>query len=187
MIRCIGRLTLIVTVWLALTLAPYAGYATGASSPADRANPPTATSTAPRALAHATGPHGAGVPAGKRAAVAAYGRLPLNFEQNQGQVDRAVSYLAHGQGYTAYLTASGLVLALAPSTASASRASGRPHALQSRRLTAAARATVSVTAPVLRLQLLGTRGNTAPIAQHRLLGVANYYLGNNQAKWLRNI
>jgi hypothetical protein len=35
---------------------------------------------------------------------AAYGRLPLSFEANEGQVDKAVKFLSRGQGYTLFLT-----------------------------------------------------------------------------------
>jgi hypothetical protein len=34
-----------------------------------------------------------------------YGYLPLSFEANQGQTDDQVQFLAHGQGYTLFLTA----------------------------------------------------------------------------------
>ncbi|MGH9181821.1 MAG: SBBP repeat-containing protein, partial [Acidimicrobiales bacterium] len=44
---------------------------------------------------------------------AGYGRLPLRFEPNLGQVDDEVSFLARGPGYTAFLTPTGAVLALA--------------------------------------------------------------------------
>src|SRR2546430_17158315 len=43
---------------------------------------------------------------------AAYGRLPLTFEPNFGQVDEHVDFLARGSGYTLFLTSAGAVLAL---------------------------------------------------------------------------
>jgi hypothetical protein len=39
------------------------------------------------------------VPA-KAAVQAAYGKLPLSFEANQGQTDSRVKFLARGNGYT---------------------------------------------------------------------------------------
>jgi hypothetical protein len=43
--------------------------------------------------------------AAARARVAdAYGQLPLSFEANEGQVDRAVKFLSRGQGYDLFLT-----------------------------------------------------------------------------------
>lgn len=41
-----------------------------------------------------------------------FGEIPLSFEQNLGQVDRAVQFLGRGQGYTAFLTASEAVVSL---------------------------------------------------------------------------
>ena len=42
----------------------------------------------------------------------AYGKLPLHFEANQGQTDPRVKFLAHGGGYTLFLTATDAVLLL---------------------------------------------------------------------------
>ena len=41
-----------------------------------------------------------------------YGDLPLSFEENHGQTDPRVSYLARGKGYTLFLTPTKEVLAL---------------------------------------------------------------------------
>lgn len=41
-----------------------------------------------------------------------YGRLPLSFEANQGQVDSAVRFLSRGEGYTLFLTSTEAVLSL---------------------------------------------------------------------------
>src|SRR5580698_4602512 len=37
-------------------------------------------------------------------ALEAYGKLPLTFEQNSGQTDARVKFLARGAGYTVFLT-----------------------------------------------------------------------------------
>src|SRR6266480_7174478 len=42
-----------------------------------------------------------------------YGRLPLQFEANQGQTHQNVRFLARGPGYGLYLTAGEAVLVLA--------------------------------------------------------------------------
>jgi len=41
-----------------------------------------------------------------------YGKLPMSFEENRGQTDRRVRFLSHGQGYSMFLTSSGVVLRL---------------------------------------------------------------------------
>src|SRR5579871_2549263 len=41
-----------------------------------------------------------------------YGKLPLSFEANQGQTDSRVRFLAHGGGYSVYLTPSEVLLSV---------------------------------------------------------------------------
>src|ERR671922_911203 len=57
-----------------------------------------------------------------------YGQLPLSFEANQGQTDGQVQFLAHGQGYTLFLTAREAVFAFRPPAAHRQRPRGpRPR------------------------------------------------------------
>ncbi|MCH8269396.1 MAG: hypothetical protein IH846_18010, partial [Acidobacteria bacterium] len=53
-------------------------------------------------------------PAGdrKQQVLAAYGKLPLSFEENLGQTDPQVKFLSRGSGYTLFLTPSEAVLAI---------------------------------------------------------------------------
>ncbi len=55
----------------------------------------------------------ASAPAATRA-LAAYGRLPLRFEENRGQAAAGVRFLSRWVGYTVLLTADEAVLALTP-------------------------------------------------------------------------
>jgi hypothetical protein len=41
-----------------------------------------------------------------------YGKLPLRFEENRGQTDRRVKFVARGRGYGLFLTADEAVLSL---------------------------------------------------------------------------
>jgi len=77
-----------------------------------------------------------------------YGHLPLSFEANQGQTDAQVQFLAHGQGYTLFLTASEAVFAFSQLAAhgSAQGLVPRPRAVQDTPDTARA---------VVHMQLLG--------------------------------
>jgi len=54
-------------------------------------------------------------PAAKAQINASYGRLPLSFEPNRGQADRAVDFVARGAGYTVYLSRGSAVLTLTKS------------------------------------------------------------------------
>jgi hypothetical protein len=95
---------------------------------------------------------------------ALYAHLPLSFEINQGQADPRVKYLAHGQGYTLWLTADQAVLALRSS------------------------AELSTSAlPVIRLKLVGSDPAPSVWGEQPLPGRSNYFLGNDPKKWRTNI
>lgn len=70
--------------------------------------------SAPQAAARMK-PQGRGKSESARKALqgfAGYGRLPLSFEENRGQADAAVKFLARGAGYGLYLSPAAAVLAL---------------------------------------------------------------------------
>ena len=54
----------------------------------------------PTAAAPATPPSTESPQASKPQVLAAYGKLPLSFEANQGQTDERVDFLARGRGYS---------------------------------------------------------------------------------------
>ncbi|MDL1959337.1 MAG: hypothetical protein LWX01_10220 [Deltaproteobacteria bacterium] len=54
--------------------------------------------------------------AGKARIVENYGKLPLSFEENQGQTDEKVGFLSRGGGYTLFLTQDEAVLSLSSSS-----------------------------------------------------------------------
>lgn len=86
-------------------------------------------------------------------------QLPLRFEPNQGQTDPRVHFLARGAGYGLFLTSDHAVLALRTS-----------HERS-----------------IVRMQLAG--GNPAAVATEisPLPGKSNYFIGNDPAKWRRDI
>jgi len=90
-----------------------------------------------------------------------YGRLPLSFEANTGQVDRSVRFLSRGSGYGLYLTGNQAVLTLR-----------KPRPSQE-----------SALSDVLRMQLAGVSGRTEPMGEERLPGTTNYFIGNDPARW----
>jgi hypothetical protein len=55
-------------------------------------------------------------PAQKAQTVENYGKLPLRFEANAGQVDKNVRFLSRGSGYGLYLTGNEAVLTLRKTT-----------------------------------------------------------------------
>ena len=90
----------------------------------------------------------------------AYNQLPLIFEPNQGQTDPKVKFLAHGSGYGLFLTADSAVLRL-------------QHP--------AKRNSVLSMSPV--------NANPQPETSgiEPLPGKSNYFIGNDPAKWRRDI
>src|SRR5262249_53627138 len=101
-----------------------------------------------------------------------YGHLPLSFEANQGQTDDQVQFLAHGQGYTLFLTAREAVFAFRPPAAPRqhpTRLVPRPGAGQDPPDTARA---------VVRMQLLGANPAPQVVGLEELPGKANYLIGH---------
>src|SRR5208282_501674 len=99
-----------------------------------------------------------------------YGKLPLVFEANQGQTDPSVKFLTRGEGYTAFLTSSGLTLSLrSPEAATADHASA------------------SAANRTLQLNFLGTRKNSSVSGEEKQSGRVNYFLGSNPALWHTNV
>ncbi len=88
------------------------------------------------------------------------GKLPLRFEPNQGQTDPRVNFLARGAGYGLFLTPEQAVLTLhSPSTSPA----------------------------VVRMQLAGANRDAAVSGASPLPGKSSYFVGNDPAKWHRDI
>lgn len=104
-----------------------------------------------------------------------FGRLPLSFELNKGQIDQQVKFLSHGPGYDLFLTSTEAVLRVQ-----------KPRAARTDKSKEAADANVRE-GTVLRLKMLGASATPAVEGQEELPGRINYFIGNDQAKWLRNI
>ena len=88
-----------------------------------------------------------------------YSKLPLAFEANQGQADSSVGFLAHGSGYTLFLTATGSVLSFANQSG---------HSF-------------------VRLRLAGANRNPQVVGLDELPGKTNYFIGNDPRLWHTNV
>ena len=99
----------------------------------------------------------------------AYGRLPLSFEANLGQVDQRVRFIARGINYGLFLTANEAVLTLrAPASGEQQSRSSKDY-------------------DVLRMRLLGANLKTRISGLDELPGKTNYFIGNNTRKWRKGI
>ena len=113
----------------------------------------------------------------------AYGKLPMGFQENEGQTDSAVRFLSHGQGYELFLTPQEAVLALRQSPANV-LASGRSvAALKARRVKNWAKTTTSV----LRMQMSGANPGAQITGMNQLPGKTDYFLGNDREGWRTNV
>ena len=97
-----------------------------------------------------------------RTGLADYRHRPMAFEANQGQSDSAVKFLARGSGYGLFLTESEAVLTL--------QARNSDRSLS-----------------VLEMGLVNANPNAQVIATDKLPGRSNYFIGNDPAKWHRDI
>jgi hypothetical protein len=95
----------------------------------------------------------------------AYGRLPLAFEANQGQVDSQVNFLSHGRGYSLFLMPTQAVVNLQSSTGSDQ----------------------GTTDSTLTMQLIGSNPAATPVGVDQTASVSNYLLGADPREWHTNV
>ncbi len=105
--------------------------------------------------------------------LADYGKLPLTFEANQGQVDPQVKFLTRGHGYTLFLTGDAAVLTL--------RAAHRPEPGRT------TPSTPERDPAVLRMQLVHANPSARVSGLEPQAGRSNYFIGNDPQKWRKNV
>jgi hypothetical protein len=105
-----------------------------------------------------------------------YGNLPLSFEQNEGQTDRHIQFLSHGNGYFLFLAGSEAVFALDTPTLPIERRTTINAATQyrSQRLRQTA---------LVHMKLLGASTTSSGTSVDKLPGTLNYLIGNDPKKW----
>ena len=108
----------------------------------------------------------------------AYGNLPLSFEPNQGQTDSQVEFLSRGRGYTLFLTATEAVLSLRKPAAPKANVAPKANRAEDSEDTGGA---------VLRMKLVGANPSPRVTGLEELPGKSHYFIGNDPAKWRRNV
>jgi hypothetical protein len=114
---------------------------------------------------------------------ASMGTLPLAFEANQGQTDPQVKYMARGNGYTVFLTANDTVFALHSSSQAAATRVTRNHGLAGTTQPAAAPAAEKDRTAAIHMHLIGGNPQSQIIADSKLPGRSNYFIGNDRSQW----
>jgi len=104
-----------------------------------------------------------------------YGQLPLSFEPNRGQTSSNVQWLARGPEYTLFLTGNDAVLEMNKITP-AKRDSADPKDLKP-----------SISSSVMRMSLIGARTPEQAAGEDLQSGKANYFTGNDPAKWQHDV
>ncbi len=129
---------------------------------------------------------------GNRLIAHAHGSVPLMFEANQGQIDSQVKFLSHGDGYSIFLTAGGMVLALPTSDATPPK---KASVLEPNRVWAghsALRQQENIgrrnrKSNILTIDLVGAASNPAIVGEEPLVTKVNYFIGRDPSKWRRNV
>ena len=98
--------------------------------------------------------------------VEAYGRLPLFFIQNDGQLDKKVKFYEKASNSAMYLTEEGVYVSLV-------KQDGKKDTKTEARL--------------IKLSFLGGNPNPEIVAEGRLEGKVNYFIGNDPKEWKRDI
>lgn len=105
----------------------------------------------------------------KAQAAESYGRLPLFFTENRGQVDSQVKFFTKGQGHGIYFTPQGMVLGLSRDVNRGGKKDGKGRGKGDRAL--------------VQLRPQGIRAGVEILATEPLAGKVNFFQGNDPAKW----
>lgn len=103
-----------------------------------------------------------------------YGRLPLSFESNRGQVDSRVKFLSRSSDYSLFLTSNEAVLV-----------SNNDHITDSKSIPAR-RKRARAAASVLRMRILGSKTSLLE-GVNQLPGCSNYFIGSDASRWRTNL
>ena len=111
-----------------------------------------------------------------------YGKLPLSFIRNDGQMDEKVEYYERGSGHSMYFTGEGVYLELISSRESEASTSQSPN-----QVVQSARPDDLVGRKTIKLSPIGANKNPKIIADGMQKGKVNYLIGNDPEKWKTNI
>src|SRR6267378_1214389 len=117
--------------------------------------------------------------------IEAYGKLPLSFEENQGQTAQEVRYVSHGNGYELFLTPQEADLALRGPVRLDLSPQKRFATL--RALREARRAHLATMTAFVRMHLEGANPEPQMAGTDQLPGKVNYFIGNDPKKWRTDV
>jgi len=115
-----------------------------------------------------------------------YGKLPLSFIQNDGQMHKSVKFYEKGKGHTTFFTKEGMSMLLsAPGASSVGDPLGKILSAQSKgeETNPAQFSKKQNPSEFVRLIPLGANQNPEIVAEGKQEGVVNYFIGNDPKKW----
>jgi len=118
----------------------------------------------------------------KAGVIKTYGKLPLYFIENNGQVDGQVSFYEHGAGHATFFTKDGVVLSLTKSDGKVEKTS-----LVEQTKDSEIRTNNKVVTEALSLSFIGANQKTKITAEDKMPGHVNYFIGNDRSKWRSDI
>jgi hypothetical protein len=124
----------------------------------------------------------ASISAVKQDLARAYGKLPLAFEENQGQTSPEVRFHSRGDGYELFLTSQEVVLGLRQPMPTQPASRDRAVRLRGDRKTS-----VLDKGSYLRMRLKGANPTPEIVAAGLLPGRVNYFIGNDPNKWRTDV
>jgi len=119
----------------------------------------------------------------KAAVIKNYGKLPLYFIENKGQVDEKVSFYEKGAGHATFFTKDGVVIGLTRRDKKAERSSRHDSITKDLKADKPAK-TVS---EAVSLSIVGANKGAKITADEKKSGHVNYFIGNDKKKWRTNI
>lgn len=122
---------------------------------------------------------------------AKYPQVPLHFEKNQGQANPNVTFLTRGKGYALFLTPREAVLSFQQSPAF-DQSPGNPASVEEHAESDVTEKTLGKSFTekpfvVVRMVLIGAKGQPEMVGQDRLPGKSHYFIGNDPSHWRTNI
>jgi uncharacterized repeat protein (TIGR01451 family) len=112
----------------------------------------------------------------------AYGRMPVEFEENIGQTDARIRFMARGRGYTLFLTGTETVAVLQNR---GPRMGDRRHPEKGRM---SAPSHVDAAAPdIIRMRLHGAALQPTVRGERPLGGKSNYFIGSDPSTWRTSV
>ncbi|MDA8306865.1 MAG: SBBP repeat-containing protein [Deltaproteobacteria bacterium] len=116
-----------------------------------------------------------------------YGRLPLYFIANRGQVNKKAAFYETGPGHATFFTRKGIVLSLRRMDRNIKRVrreAVRPQALSAQ---SSARSAAGLRSSYLGIRMLGINKGVQIVPEDTQPGKVNYFIGNDPRKWRTNI